>query len=138
MEEDISREISVGEAVEIGAKEPKTAARLLAKNFLKEVGDIFTPTMKQRFVKLFLKNLIDGNLEKEVNGNLLKRIKKLPLKRAMRLLKRYSEEGLKILVVAIYQELRDHQKVSEAEQIDVVNVFLKSLNPEEKEEKPPS
>ncbi len=127
-------DISIQKGIRLAVRRPNQCARLLAKSFsqLLDDEDWIDATLKFRFCVLFIDNIIDQTVEKEVDKTLLIKIKHMPLRKGLRLLKRYPEEGMKVLVALVIEELRDQQKLGWNEQIDFYDELFTKLFPKNK------
>jgi len=128
----MSQAVSVEKGVEIAVRRPAKSHLLLAKtlaNLMNGEGWI-DRKMKKKFCALFVSNFIDHAIEREVDPKILKRIKEIPLPRALRLLKRNPNSGLKVLVALVTQELKDRQMLDETEQSEFYNEIFGNFFPE--------
>ena len=128
----MSRAITVEESVEMAVRRPSQSHLLLAKtlaNHMNGKGWI-DRDMKKKFCVLFVSNYIDHSIEKEINPKLLERVKNIPFTRALSLLKRNPNNGLKILVALVTRELELRQQLTHSEQCEFYDEIFGSFFPE--------
>jgi hypothetical protein len=128
----MSQAITVEKGVEMAVRRPGKSHLLLAKtlaNMMNGEGWI-DRTMKKKFCALFISNYIDHAVEREVNPDILERVKAISFPRALRMLKRNPESGLKVLVVLVMQELKNRQMLNETEQCEFYEEIFGNFFPE--------
>ncbi len=128
----MDREITVKKSVAMAMRRPSKSHALLAKTLATLINgeNWINWTLKKKFCMLFMNNLIDRSIEREVDSSLLEKIKSMPLASGIRFLKRTPDEGLKVLVVLIAEELNDQQEFSPSEQVAFLSEIYDGLFPE--------
>ncbi len=128
----MSQTVTVEESVEMAIRRPKQSHTLLAKTLANLInGECWIDRkMKKKFCALFVSNHIDHALEREVDQDLLNRIKNISITRALRFLKKDPEEGLKVLVTLVMQELEHQQKLTKTEQTEFYDEIFGNFFPE--------
>ncbi len=98
-------------------RHPEAGVVILARNFACNFQGApwITAELKLKFCILFLSNLIDGGVEKQIEDRVLQKVLKKSMQFGIRLLKRWPEEGLKMLVAVVMSELRNNQRYDESE-----------------------
>lgn len=130
----MAQKITVEKGVAMAMRRPSKSHALLAKTLATLInGESWINwTLKKKFCMLFMNNLIDRCVEREVDSSLLEKIKSIPLASGIRLLKRTPDEGLKALVVLIAKELNDQQGFTPREQVAFLSEIYDGLFPEGK------
>lgn len=133
----MSHGIKAKKSVGMAIHDPSRSYTLLAKTLASVVNseDWIDRKMKKMFCVLFVSNLIDQNIENEVDVALLEKIKKIPFVSGIRLLKRNPDEGLKVLVALVTEELRNQQEFTHVEQFAFFNELFGRFFPENKSDK---
>jgi hypothetical protein len=126
--EEIGR-LSVQRVVQVAARYPSDAARILSRNFFDLLNGCrrFDAKLKLTFADHLLQSLHDEAIEQEVDERVLARLSRMSLQRAVRLAAHYPEEGMKLLAVMVFRELRDRQGLDRMGLIAFVNGFLDSF-----------
>jgi hypothetical protein len=107
---------SIQKSIQISIRQQSSGKALLAKSFTKCMNDAFwvTNELKIEFCVLFLNAILDRSSNQKSN-DFTDRLKRKSIHFGIRLLKRYPQRGLEILVNLIMDELIDHQKYSQDE-----------------------
>ncbi|MFP4164883.1 MAG: hypothetical protein ACLFVE_12945 [Chitinispirillaceae bacterium] len=125
-----AQENTIRQGISMAIRHPETGVELLARSFARHFQGApwITPELKIRFCILFLSNLMDNAVEREIDPGLLRRVLRKSMWFGIRLLKRWPEEGLKMLVAVVMSELRQNQRYSESEMQqfydEVIGVFF--------------
>ena len=124
--------ISVENGFKIAIRHPNAGGKILAKTLADILlhEDWITEEFKLRFCIMFVDNLIDGNVEKDIDRKFLERIRKKPFTQGIKLLKSRPEQGMKYMLVLIMEELRLRQGFSEKEQSMFYEELLAAFFPE--------
>ncbi len=124
--------LSVENGLRIAAKRPSQCAVLMAKYLypLLTQEAWFNKELRIKFCLYFLRNLCDMSIEKEVDKALMARVKSMQLKAGLSLLKKHPQEGVKVLVAVIANNLREEQKLSITEQQVFYNELFGKFFPE--------
>lgn len=121
---------TIQQGISMAIRHPEAGVVLLARSFALHFQGApwITPELKLKFCILFLSNLMDSEVEKEIDPELLKKVLKKTMHFGIRLLKRWPENGLKMLVAVVMSELRQNQRCSEPEMQqfydEVIGVFF--------------
>lgn len=128
----MTKNISIEHSLEMAIRRPSQSSRLLAVTLAKVINNEkwINRSMKKKFCFFFVSNLVDQNIEKQIDKKLLQKIKKRPLTSGIRLLKRNQEEGLKVLVVLVTEELKNQQKLTHSEQYEFYDEILNHFFPD--------
>lgn len=132
----ISDKITVESGFKIAVRHPYAGAEILAKTLAKALvdQDWITEEFKLKFCIMFVDNLIDGNIEKNINRKFLDKIKQKPFTEGIRLMKKRPDQGMKFMLVIIMEELRHRQGFTEKEQFTFYDELLTCFFPEYKVE----
>lgn len=126
----MAEQITVQQSVSLAVQSPNQGNTLLAKTLARQLNQEkwFDARMKRRFCALFLSNCIDQHIEKRIDTAIMAKVKQMPLHRGLRMLKRNSAEGIRILVAIVSEELRHKQKMTSEELCaffeEIVNSFF--------------
>lgn len=121
---------SIEHGINMAIRHPEAGVELLARTFAIyfQGAPWINGDLKMRFCILFLSNLLDGAVEKQVSGRTMEKLVKKSMSFGIRLMKRWPDEGLKMLVAMVMRELRCNQHFSELEQQyfceEVITVFF--------------
>ncbi|MDR0305436.1 MAG: hypothetical protein LBI42_01220 [Chitinispirillales bacterium] len=121
---------TIEHGISMAIRHPEAGVELLARTFARHFQGApwINGDLKMRFCILFLSNLLDGGVEREVSGRTLEKLVKKTVSFGIRLMKRWPDEGLKMLVAMIMRELKCNQHCSELEQQyfceEVIAVFF--------------
>ena len=98
-------------------RHPDSGINLLARTFARnfEGAPWISGELKLKFCILFLGNLIDGSVERDLDHQLVQKVLKKPMQFGIRLLKRSPDEGLRMLVALVMHELREEQRYSDSD-----------------------
>jgi hypothetical protein len=91
-----------------------------------------TDELKLKFCILFVENLIDGSIEKNIDRNILEKVKKKTFPHALRLMKKRPRLGMHFMLAIIMEELRCRQGFSEEAQFAFYEELLSNFFPEYK------
>jgi hypothetical protein len=124
--------ITVENGFKIAVRHPERGAAIIARTLASTLigEDWITDEFKLKFCIMFVDNLIDGNVEKNIDRKLLDKIKNRPFLEGIRLMKHRPREGMKFMLVLIMDELRNHQGFSEKEQFVFYENLLSSFFPD--------
>ncbi|MDR0308047.1 MAG: hypothetical protein LBI42_14575 [Chitinispirillales bacterium] len=127
---------SIERGINIAVKNPEAGVSCLARTFAQyfQGGPWVNRDLKLRFCILYLRNLLDRSVEKEIDSGLLERVIKKPIIFGIRILKRNPEEGLKILIAVVMRELRCKQNYSYLELHSFYEEVIAVFFPDEVEE----
>jgi len=108
---------SIEHGINMAIRRPEAGVKLLARTFAIyfQGAPWINSNLKMKFCILFLSNLLDGAVEKQVSVHTMEKLIKKSLSFGIRLMKRWPDEGLKMLVAMIMRELRCNQRCSELE-----------------------
>ena len=124
--------VSVKSGLKIAVTHPKHGAAILASAIASAIGSEkwITRDLKLKFCILFIENLIDGSIEKNISRKILTKVQDASFHDGIRLMKRYPEEGMKYLVALIMEELKIKQGFNEEAQVAFYEELLSSFFPE--------
>ncbi len=107
---------SIQKSIQISIRQQSSGKALLAKSFTKCMNDAswVTNELKMEFCVLFLNAILDRSYNQKID-DFTHRLRRKSVHFGIRLLKRYPQTGLGILVDLIMDELIDHQKYSQDE-----------------------
>jgi len=128
----MSEPISVRNGLKLAMRHPKTGAAILAKTLASVLNDQkwITKKLKFKFCAMFVENLMDGEIEKNVNPEILDKIKGKPFPEALKIMRKRPETGIKYMITIIMEELRDKQKLDDEGQFAFYEELLASFFPE--------
>jgi hypothetical protein len=128
----MKRDVTIGKSIRMAIRHPGQSHILLAKTLAQAMnGEKWIDrNMKKQFCLMLLNNYLDHAIEREADEKLLRRVKNIPLLQGIRFLKRAPEEGLKVLVSLVSNELQNGQKLSQEEQMLFYREILNNLFPE--------
>jgi hypothetical protein len=128
----MKQDVTIGKSIRMAIRHPGQSHILLAKTLAQTMnGEKWIDrSMKKQFCLMLLNNHLDHTIEREADTKLLKRVKNIPLIKGIRFLKRVPEEGLKVLVSLVSNELQNGQKLSQEEQMLFYREVLNNLFPE--------
>ena len=128
----MKHDVTIGKSIRMAIRHPGQSHILLAKTLVQAMnGEKWIDrSIKKKFCLMLLNNHFDHAIEREADANLLKRVKNIPLVKGIRFLKRAPEEGLKVLVSLVSNELQNGQKLSQEEQVQFYGEILNDLFPE--------
>jgi len=108
---------TIERGINMAIRHPEAGVELLARTFARyfQGAPWINGDLKMRFCILFLSNLLDGSVEREVSAQTMEKLIKKTVSFGIRLMKRWPEEGLKMLVAMVMRELRCNQHCSELE-----------------------
>jgi hypothetical protein len=108
---------SIEHGINMAIRHPEAGVELLARTFAIyfQGAPWINGDLKMRFCILFLSNLLDGAVEKQVSARTMEKLVKKSMSFGIRLMKRWPDEGLKMLVAMVMRELRCNQRCSELE-----------------------
>jgi hypothetical protein len=127
------RNLTVGAGLRIVTRARHRRFELLAGSLFRllEEESWFTKEWRVRFCAYLLENIVDQAIESEVDMDILNRLKRIPMSRAIKLIRNGSPEaGLKALAALICIELRMNQKLDLEQQYIFYNVLVKKLFPD--------
>ena len=126
--------LSVESGLKIATRRPNQCAILMAKYLypILEQEEWFNKELRVRFCLYFLRNLCDMSIEKEIDEELFNRVKSMHLKAGLSLMKKYPQEGVKVLVAIITKTLREEQKLTIEQQQAFYNEMFGRFFPETK------
>jgi len=128
----MKQEVTVGKSIRMAIRHPSQSHILLAKTLAQAMNGEkwINRRIKKKFCLMLLNNHLDHAIEREADEKLLRKVKNIPLVNGIRFLKRAPEEGLKVLVSLVSNELQNGQKLSQEEQVDFYREILTNLFPE--------
>jgi len=108
---------SIEHGINMAIRHPVAGVELLARTFAIyfQGAPWINSNLKMKFCIMFLSNLLDGDIEKQVSVRTMEKLIKKSLAFGIRLMKRWPDEGLKMLVAMVMRELRCNQRCSELE-----------------------
>ena len=117
------QDFTVRRGIRLAVQRPGEGAVLLAKTLSDVMSgqDWIDDSDKMKFCIMFVSNLIDRSIEKEIDEEfkaVKERVKRVPFTHGIKLLKKRPGIGLKILISIVMEEIRDRQKLSEGEQFE--------------------
>ncbi|MFP4014642.1 MAG: hypothetical protein ACLFVQ_11185 [Chitinispirillaceae bacterium] len=121
---------TIQQGISMAIRHPEAGVVLLARSFALHFQGApwITPELKLKFCILFLGNLMDSAVEREIDPQLLKKVLRKSMQFGIRLLKRWPDNGLKMLVAVVMSELRQNQRYSQSEMQqfydEVIGVFF--------------
>lgn len=106
-------------------------SELLARNVASALNESrwINNDLKIRFCILFMRSILDHKTHDPGRISLIQKINRKPLRFAIRLLKRYPEEGLSILSQSIMVELQSNQNFKLDQLVSFHTVLLNLLFP---------
>lgn len=128
----MKQDVTIGKSIRMAIRHPSQSHILLAKTLAQAMnGEKWIDRrIKKKFCLMLLNNHLDHAIEREADEKLLRKVKNIPLVEGIRFLKRVPEEGLKVLVSLVSNELQNGQKLSQEEQVDFYREILTNLFPE--------
>lgn len=119
-------------SIKIAVRHPWSGTQLLASTISGEFNKApwINRELKLKFCFLFMKNLLEERPESKPNPALVNKIGKRSLCAGIRLLKRYPEKGLHVLVSLVLTELKSTQKFTQIQIIEFYHELLNDLFPE--------
>jgi hypothetical protein len=120
-------------SIKIAVRHPWSGAQLLASTMSGafDKATWINRDLKLKFCFLFMKNLLDERPERKPNPALVNKVGKRSLCAGIRLLKRYPEKGLQVLVSLVLTELKTTQRFTQIQIIEFYQELLNDLFPEE-------
>ncbi|MCL2690017.1 MAG: hypothetical protein FWE57_09270 [Chitinispirillia bacterium] len=108
---------SIEHGINMAIRHPEAGVELLARTFAIyfQGAPWINSNLKMKFCIMFLSNLLDGAVEKQVSVRTMEKLIKKSLSFGIRLMKRWPDEGLKMLIAMVMRELRCNQHCSELE-----------------------
>ncbi len=128
----MKNKLSVENGFKIAIRHPNSGAEILAKTLAHLLlGEAWiTDELKLKFCIMFVDNLIDANVEKNIDRKILEKIKKLPFTEGLKLMKHRPKQGMKFMLVIIMEELKNQQGFTEKEQYVFYENLLSNFFPE--------
>jgi hypothetical protein len=122
---------SIQKSIQIAARRPTSGIALLANTFTKCIDNAgcVTKDLKIEFCLLFLNSILDKTYQAK-DENLSDRLQNKSIDFGIRLLKRYPQEGLKVLANLIIRELVEHQHYSQDELLQFYSEVFSRFFPE--------
>ncbi|MBD3316472.1 MAG: hypothetical protein GF344_11850 [Chitinivibrionales bacterium] len=131
----MNKERTISNGISLAIRRPETGAALLACTLTEQMNGApwINKDIRMRFCIAYLRNCIDGHIEKSVDESLLRRLMSKPLTFGIRLLKRNPDAGIAMLVAMVMEELRERQKASPEELVEFGDEMLLRFFPEAKD-----
>jgi hypothetical protein len=128
----MARTISLQNAIGIAVRHPENSAELLAHTLQRALprSAATRRRMELHFCILFLGNMLDGHIEREIDPALVEKVASLSFAATLRLLKRTPEEGLQVLVAITMQELRKRRGDTLEQQVEFYGELLGRIFPD--------
>lgn len=113
---------------------PLSGAQIFARAVSHAFNDApwISKELKLRFCLGFLENLLEKDWDSQTAHQLRKRFEKLTMETGFRLLRRFPDKGIEMLVTLLMVELRDRQKFTQEQLIEFHSELLEHFFPEVK------
>jgi len=120
------KEVSLERGIRFTIQHPKRAAHLLSRAFDTETRYHikFGPEMRLSLARHLMEYVTDPNFERDFSEKTIEKLKKYPLSKTIRLAVRYPKNGIQMLAVILYDELKNVQNLPDGEIISFVSNLL--------------
>jgi hypothetical protein len=123
---------NIRSSIQIAVRHPSSGSQLLAKT----ISDAFMEAtwisrdLKIRFCIIYMKMIIGCELEQTIDDKLLEKVTRKSLPFGIRLLKRYPETGIFVLVKLIINELNQKQNFTLEQLVEFHSELLSHFFPD--------